>query len=81
MCEVKAWLKNEKGVEVISLTDSRLEEALALMRDSYYPDESAAKGVQLHVRLFNNLMTKKSQNQLNLCKHSVLFLIMKKVCK
>jgi hypothetical protein len=34
---------------VISLTDERLKEALALMRDSYYPDESAAKGVQLLV--------------------------------
>jgi len=50
---MRVWLKNEKGVEVISLTDARLKEALALMRDSYYPDESAAKGVELHVRKFD----------------------------
>lgn len=43
------WSQNDKGVKVVSLTEEKLKEALALMRDSYYPDESAAKGVQLLV--------------------------------
>jgi hypothetical protein len=49
MSAENVWSQNDKGVKVISLTDERLKEALALMRDSYYPDESAAKGVQLLV--------------------------------
>ncbi|XP_059475696.1 uncharacterized protein LOC132196815 [Neocloeon triangulifer] len=42
------WLRNDKGVEVISMTESRLQETLAMMRESYYPDESAAVGIELH---------------------------------
>jgi hypothetical protein len=50
-CDIKVWLKNaEKGIEIVSLTDKRLEEALALMREAFYTDEPPAKGVRLQVR-------------------------------
>ncbi|XP_065340678.1 uncharacterized protein LOC135939981 isoform X1 [Cloeon dipterum] len=42
------WLTTDKGLKIVNLTEADLKEALVLMRNSYYPDESVAKAVRLH---------------------------------
>jgi hypothetical protein len=54
----KIWAENEAGIKILSLTEERLQEALQVMRESFYTDEPVAKGMKMSVSKFFIIITK-----------------------